>query len=67
VADRKNPKPNADLTKAIVRRCYDKGLIILTAGGFGNVIRNLVPLAVTDEQLGKGLRILEEAMAEKVE
>jgi 4-aminobutyrate aminotransferase/(S)-3-amino-2-methylpropionate transaminase len=48
-------------------RCYDKGLIILTAGGYGNVIRHLVPLVVTDEQLDKGLRILEEVMAEKVE
>ncbi len=67
VADKKNPKPNADLTKAIVKQCYDKGLIILTAGGYGNVIRQLVPLVVTDEQLDKGLRILEEVMAEKVE
>jgi 4-aminobutyrate aminotransferase/(S)-3-amino-2-methylpropionate transaminase len=67
VADKKNPKPNADLTKAIVRQCYDKGLIILTAGGYGNVIRNLVPLVITDEQLDRGLKILDEAMAEKVE
>jgi 4-aminobutyrate aminotransferase/(S)-3-amino-2-methylpropionate transaminase len=67
VADRKNPKPNGDLAKAIVRRCYDKGLIMLTAGGYGNVIRHLVPLVVTDEQLDKGLKILDEAMAEKAE
>jgi 4-aminobutyrate aminotransferase/(S)-3-amino-2-methylpropionate transaminase len=67
VADKKNPKPNADLTKAIVKKCYDKGLIILTAGGYGNVIRHLVPLVVTDEQLDRGLKILDEAMAEKVE
>ncbi len=32
VLDKKNPKPNADLAKAIVRRCFDKGLILLTAG-----------------------------------
>jgi len=63
----KNPKPNADLTKSIVRRCYEKGLIILTAGGYGNVIRHLVPLVITDDQLEKGLRILEEVMAEKAE
>jgi 4-aminobutyrate aminotransferase/(S)-3-amino-2-methylpropionate transaminase len=67
VLDKKNPKPNSDLTKAIVRRCYDKGLILLTAGAFGNVIRHLVPLVVTDAQLEKGLQILDEAMAEKVE
>ena len=56
VLDKKNPKPNGDLAKAIVERCYDKGLILLTAGGFGNVIRHLVPLVVTDEQLEKGLQ-----------
>jgi 4-aminobutyrate aminotransferase/(S)-3-amino-2-methylpropionate transaminase len=67
VLDKKNPQPNSDLTKAIVRRCYDKGLILLTAGAFGNVIRHLVPLVVTDAQLDKGLQILDEAMAEKVE
>jgi len=65
VVDKKNPKPNGDLAKAIVRRCYDKGLIMLTAGGFGNVIRHLVPLVVTDEQLDKGLKILDECMAEQ--
>jgi len=67
VADKRNPKPNGNLAKAIVRRCYDKGLIILTAGGYGNVIRHLVPLVVTDAQLDRGLKILDEAMAEKTE
>ncbi|HSR11309.1 MAG TPA: 4-aminobutyrate--2-oxoglutarate transaminase [Thermodesulfobacteriota bacterium] len=67
VKDKKNPKPNGDLAKAIVKRCYEKGLIMLTAGGYGNVIRSLVPLVVTDEELAKGLRILDEAMAEKAE
>ncbi len=65
VLDKKNPKPNSDLTKAIVRRCYDKGLILLTAGGYGNVIRHLVPLIVTDQELDRGLNILDEVMAEQ--
>jgi 4-aminobutyrate aminotransferase/(S)-3-amino-2-methylpropionate transaminase len=67
VTNKKDPKPNGDLAKAIVKRCYEKGLILLTAGGFGNVIRHLVPLVVTDDQLAKGLKILEEVMAEKAE
>jgi 4-aminobutyrate aminotransferase/(S)-3-amino-2-methylpropionate transaminase len=67
VSDRKNPKPNGDLAKSIVKRCYEKGLIMLTAGGYGHVIRHLVPLVVTDEQLNKGLRILSEAVAEMAE
>lgn len=65
VVDKRNPKPNGDLAKAIAKRCYEKGLIMLTAGPWGNVIRNLVPLVVTDEQLEKGLKILDEAMAEQ--
>lgn len=65
VVDKRNPKPNGDLAKAIAKRCYEKGLIMLTAGPWGNVIRNLVPLVVTDDQLEKGLRILDEAMAEQ--
>jgi len=65
VVDRKSSKPNGGLAKAIVKRCYEKGLILLTAGAFNQVIRHLVPLVVTDEQLEKGLKILEEAMAEQ--
>jgi 4-aminobutyrate aminotransferase/(S)-3-amino-2-methylpropionate transaminase len=64
VVSKKNPQPNADLSKAIVQRCYEKGLIVLPAGSFGKVIRHLVPLVVTDEQLERGLQILEGAMAE---
>jgi 4-aminobutyrate aminotransferase/(S)-3-amino-2-methylpropionate transaminase len=67
VANKQNPRPNPDLAKAIVKRCYDKGLIMLTAGGYGNVIRHLVPLTVTNEQLDKGLNILGESLAEKAE
>lgn len=67
VVDKKQSKPDGDLAKAIVKRCYEKGLIMLTAGGFSNVIRHLVPLVVTDEQLEKGLKILDEAMAEQIE
>lgn len=65
VVDRKDHKPHGDLAKAIVQRCYEKGLIMLTAGAYSNVIRHLVPLVVTDEQLEKGLRVLDEAMAEQ--
>ena len=67
VVDRKSRKPDGDLAKRIVRRCYEKGLILLTAGGYGNVIRHLVPLVVTDEQLDRGLKLLEEVMAEQAE
>jgi len=64
VMNKQNPQPNGDLTKAIVQRCYEKGLIIITAGSYGNVIRSLVPLVVTDKQLEKGLKIIEDTLAE---
>ena len=50
-------------TKQIHRYCYERGLILITAGTFNNVIRILVPLAVTDAQFTEGLAILESALA----
>ena len=56
--------PNAQLTKDLVQRCYEKGLIIISAGTYGNVIRVLSPLVIKETELRKGLDILEEALAE---
>ena len=50
-------------TKQIHRYCYEHGLILITAGTFNNVIRLLVPLAVTDAQFTEGLAILESALS----
>jgi 4-aminobutyrate aminotransferase/(S)-3-amino-2-methylpropionate transaminase len=50
-------------TKEIAKYCYEHGLILITAGTFNNVIRILVPLVVTDEQLTEGLDVLEAALA----
>jgi 4-aminobutyrate aminotransferase/(S)-3-amino-2-methylpropionate transaminase len=38
-------------------------LILLSCGNFGNVIRTLMPLVITDEQLDRGLSIMEEGLA----
>jgi len=57
-------KPNADLCKKIVQRCYEKGLIVLSAGVNGNVIRNLAPLVIEEEDLLRGLLIIEESLQE---
>lgn len=59
-----NPgKPDAELTGRIVAEARDRGLILLSCGTYGNVVRILVPLTVPDQQLQKGLEILEESMA----
>jgi 4-aminobutyrate aminotransferase/(S)-3-amino-2-methylpropionate transaminase len=58
--------PNAALTGAIVAACHQQGLITLTAGTFGNVLRFLPPLVIGDDLLHEGLDILEAAFAATV-
>jgi 4-aminobutyrate aminotransferase/(S)-3-amino-2-methylpropionate transaminase len=63
VKDRETKEPAADEAKALVKFCFEKGLIILACGNFGNVIRTLMPLVITDEQLDRGLTIMEEGLS----
>jgi 4-aminobutyrate aminotransferase/(S)-3-amino-2-methylpropionate transaminase len=60
VRDRETKEPAADEAKALVKYCYEKGLILLSCGNFGNVIRTLMPLVITDEPLERGLAIMED-------
>jgi len=53
-------QPDGDLCHTIVSNCADRGLVIISAGTYKNVIRILCPLVITDKQLDKGLNILEE-------
>ena len=55
-------EPAADETKQITQYCYEHGLITITAGSYSNVIRVLVPLVITDEQMDEGLNVLEYAL-----
>ncbi|KIL36989.1 4-aminobutyrate aminotransferase [Cohnella kolymensis] len=57
-------KPAKTLVAGIVRACYEKGVIILTAGVHANIIRFLTPLVITDDELQEGLDIIAEAIAE---
>ncbi|WP_165998322.1 4-aminobutyrate--2-oxoglutarate transaminase [Bacillus sp. Cs-700] len=54
--------PDKDLTKKILAEAQQKGLLLLGAGVYGNVIRFLMPLVITDDELEEGLFIIEEAM-----
>lgn len=56
-------KPAAELTRALVHRCAENGLIVLPCGIYGNVIRFLVPLTADDELIGEGMAILEKTLA----
>ena len=55
-------EPAAEETKEITRYCYEHGLITITAGSYSNVVRVLVPLVVTDQQLDEGMDVLESAL-----
>jgi len=63
VKSRDTREPAPDETKKITQYCYEHGLITITAGSYGNVIRVLVPLVVTDQQMDEGLDVLEAALA----
>jgi 4-aminobutyrate aminotransferase/(S)-3-amino-2-methylpropionate transaminase len=58
--------PNPGLTSAVSAACHQAGLITLTAGTFGNVLRFLPPLVISDELLTEGLDILDAAFAASV-
>jgi 4-aminobutyrate aminotransferase/(S)-3-amino-2-methylpropionate transaminase len=63
VKDKATREPHAEATRKIAQHCYEHGLITITAGTYGNVMRILVPLVVTDEQFDEGLDVLEAALA----
>ncbi|AMM33807.1 4-aminobutyrate aminotransferase [Sinomonas atrocyanea] len=54
--------PDAAATKKIADYCLKEGVIILTCGTYGNVIRLLPPLVISDELLADGLDVLEAAI-----
>jgi 4-aminobutyrate aminotransferase / (S)-3-amino-2-methylpropionate transaminase / 5-aminovalerate transaminase len=64
VRDRSSKEPAAGETKNLIHACQQRGLVILSAGTFGNVVRLLVPLTATDSQMKEGLGILEDCLAD---
>jgi 4-aminobutyrate aminotransferase/(S)-3-amino-2-methylpropionate transaminase len=62
VADRKTKEPAADFTKKLVNVCREKGLLMIAAGTFSNIIRPLMPLVISDDELDQGLSIIEESL-----
>ncbi len=64
VRDREKKTPAGEETKKLVKICYEKGLVLIACGNFGNVIRTLMPLVITDEQLDRGFAILEAGLQE---
>ncbi|HEY3482012.1 MAG TPA: 4-aminobutyrate--2-oxoglutarate transaminase [Streptomyces sp.] len=55
--------PDAALTGAVARACHSAGLVVLTCGTYGNVLRFLPPLVIGEDLLNEGLDIIEAAFA----
>jgi 4-aminobutyrate aminotransferase/(S)-3-amino-2-methylpropionate transaminase len=55
--------PNPAALATVIKYCQSKGVLILTAGTYGNVIRFLPPIVISDELLKDALSVLEEAFA----
>jgi 4-aminobutyrate aminotransferase len=64
VEERETKVPAAALAAATTAAARERGLILLSCGLYGNVIRILVPLVVSDEDLDRGLELLEEALVD---
>lgn len=62
VSDKKDKTPAPDKAKALVKYCLERNLIILACGTYGNVIRFLMPLVITDEQLEQGMQIVDNGL-----
>ena len=56
-------KPDADLTKAIAAEGLNRGVLLLTCGVRGNVIRFLPPLTIGDELLDEALAVVAEVIS----
>lgn len=63
VKDRKTKEPAKEEAAKVFQECYKNGVIVMSAGIYSNVVRTLMPLAVTEEQLEQGLNVLENAVA----
>lgn len=62
VKDGDPSKPDEDTVTKLTKACLDRGLILLSAGTYKNVIRVLSPLVISEELLNRGLDIIEEEL-----
>jgi len=66
VKDLKTKEPAGDFSKRVIKKCYEKGVIIIGAGILGNVIRFLPPLVMTEEQAKYGMDAFEKSIEESL-
>ncbi|MGP2442801.1 4-aminobutyrate--2-oxoglutarate transaminase [Streptomyces sp. JW3] len=63
VKDRATKEPAPETTAALAKACHAAGLVVLTCGTYGNVLRFLPPLVIGEDLLTEGLDIIEQALA----
>jgi 4-aminobutyrate aminotransferase/(S)-3-amino-2-methylpropionate transaminase len=63
VTSQETREPAKHETEQIMRYCYEHGLLAISAGTYGNVIRLLVPLVISDADFDEGLDVLEGALS----
>ncbi len=62
LVQRDSSEPDAGLTKAVAAAAHAQGVIVLTCGTYGNVLRLLPPLSISDELLTEGLAVVADAL-----
>ncbi|MDQ4142890.1 MAG: 4-aminobutyrate--2-oxoglutarate transaminase [Actinomycetota bacterium] len=62
VVDEKTKEPAKLETAAVVKRCHERGVLVLKAGTYDNVVRLLAPLVISEEDLNEGLDVLVESL-----
>ncbi|MER6691876.1 4-aminobutyrate--2-oxoglutarate transaminase [Streptomyces minutiscleroticus] len=63
VKDPATKEPDPEATAALAKACHQEGLLVLTCGTYGNVLRFLPPLVIGEDLLDEGLDILEQSLA----
>ena len=63
VKSKQTREPASEETKKISQYCYEHGLITITAGSYSNIIRLLMPIVITDDQMNEAMDVMEAAIA----
>lgn len=66
VKDKASGEPAPELTAALLKAANQRGLILLSCGTYGNVVRFLVPLTASDELVREGMDVFEAALTDAV-
>jgi len=61
VKDRQTKQPDEAFVSALIGQAMKNGVVAVSCGPYHNVVRHLMPLVITDEELDEGLDVLADA------